>query len=281
MKPFRHLARALAALCLSTSLAWAQGGPLRDDPRMLQPPPKPRSQAAPKPVAPAKAEPERYRACLDLADSAPDQAYDQASLWIDESPTVPARHCQAMALMRMGQYEKAGVALLDLAESLRQAPKAVRGEMLVQAGEVNLLAKRPVNALKALDEAWRLLPEDPLIAAHRGRAQIMAENWKAAVDALSDAIALDPTSAEAWTLRASARRRQGDLKRADEDVETALALDDNRAMTWLERGLLDQAKGDKPAARRHLVQAIQINDKSPVADEARRAIEVMDVKTTR
>ena len=46
-------------------------------------------------------------------------------------------------------------------------------------------------------------------------------------------------------------------------------------------GLLDQAKGDKPAARRHLVQAIQFNDKSPVADEARRAIEVMDVKTTR
>jgi Tfp pilus assembly protein PilF len=47
----------------------------------------------------------------------------------------------------------------------------------------------------------------------------------------------------------------------------------------LERGLIDIAKSDKPKARKNLLRAIQIDEKSPVAEQARAAIEAMDVKS--
>jgi len=276
--PYRLSVTLALALGLITGQALAQSSPT---PRPPEPPPKvrPKAQnAAPRPDK-AQADPERYRACLELADTAPDKAYDMASVWVDESRSMPAYHCQAMSLMRLGQYAQAGEKLLVLADGARNAPKNVRSELLVQAGEVYLLAKSPQPALKALEEAHQLSPDDAGILADQGRAHILAKDWFKAVGALGQALSLDPVSADAWTLRATARRQAGQVKQAEEDVETALALDDTRADIWLERGLVDIAKSDKPKARKNLLRAIQMNDKSPVAEQARAALEAMDLKT--
>lgn len=223
-------------------------------------------------------QPERYRACLDLADKEPDKAYDQATHWIDDRGGVPARHCQAMALMGLGQFEAAGEKLRALAEAPGDMPKSVRAELWVQTGEVYLLGKYPDDAVRALDQAIRLAPEDVGIRLDKARALALKPEWALMRTELDMALRLDPTSIDGWALRATARRMTGQIAAAEEDVDTALALDETRGDIWLERGLIDQAKGDKPAARRNLVRAITLDEKSPVAEKARFALEAMDFK---
>ncbi len=256
------------------------------NPTPLAPPPKARPKGpgptpdpAPGPRRSVAADPARYRACLELADSDPEKAYDTATAWVEEAQSTTANHCLAMALMKLGKFEESGILLTGMAASMPNAPKNVRAELLVQAGEVYLLAKQPDGALKVLEQARQLSPEDPGILADQGRAYLLGSKWARANEVLSQALSLEPTQAGFWSLRATARRQTKQIKAAEEDIETALALDENSPDIWLERGLIDIAKSDKPKARKNLLRAIQIDEKSPVAEQARAAIEAMDVKS--
>src|SRR3546814_4849862 len=60
----------------------------------------------------------RYQACMDLAETAPDEALESAQTWADLGGSDPARHCAAVSLMRLGHYEAAGQELETLAGSL-------------------------------------------------------------------------------------------------------------------------------------------------------------------
>src|SRR3546814_3871980 len=50
----------------------------------------------------------RYQACMDLAETAPDEALESDQTWADLGGSDPARHLAAVSLMRMGHYEAAG-----------------------------------------------------------------------------------------------------------------------------------------------------------------------------
>src|SRR3546814_16619611 len=50
----------------------------------------------------------QYQACMDLAETAPDEALEAAETWVDLGGSDPARHCAAVALMRLGHFEEIG-----------------------------------------------------------------------------------------------------------------------------------------------------------------------------
>ena len=221
---------------------------------------------------------ETYDHCLEETKQHPEAAYDEAAIWLDQNGGMPARHCLALALVAVGQFRFGAEKLKDLAEAKINMPKETRAELWIQAGEAELLDKSSADALKDFDEALKLLPDDPGLFVDRARAQAMKHDWNACVRALDRAISLDQKLAEAWSLRSTARRELGKLKDADDDIEHALALDDNRAESWLERGRLSVARGDKVTARRAFIRTVLIDDKAPVAEEARYALEAMDLK---
>jgi len=221
---------------------------------------------------------ERYRQCLDKIADHPGEAYEVAALWVDQEGGLSARHCFALALAAVGQFRASAEKLKALAQLKADIPAATRAELWTQAGEAWLLEKAPDQALRAFEEGARLSPDDGGIWIDKARASAMKLDWKAAAQTLDRALSLDPTLVEAWLLRATARRELGQLALAEDDVETALALDDARGDIWLERGRLEQIKGNRPAARRAFLRAITADEKNPVAEQARYALEAMDLK---
>jgi tetratricopeptide (TPR) repeat protein len=221
---------------------------------------------------------ETYDHCLEETNQHPEAAYDEAAVWLDQGGGLAARHCLALALVAIGQFRFGAEKLKELTDAKIDMPKETRAELWAQAGEAELLDKAPDAALKDFEEASKLLPADPGLFVDRARAHAMKRDWSSCARALDRALALDQKLVEAWSLRSTARREMGKLRDAEDDVERALALDDNRAESWLERGRLSAARGDKVAARRAFIRAVLIDDKAPVAEEARYALEAMDFK---
>src|SRR3546814_15415859 len=60
----------------------------------------------------------RYQACMDLAETAPDEALESAQTWADLGGSDPARPCAAVSLMPLGPSEAPGHGLEPLAGSL-------------------------------------------------------------------------------------------------------------------------------------------------------------------
>src|SRR3546814_13277057 len=48
----------------------------------------------------------RYQACMDLAETAPDQALESAQTWADLGGSDPARHRAAVSLVPLGRSEE-------------------------------------------------------------------------------------------------------------------------------------------------------------------------------
>jgi hypothetical protein len=82
----------------------------------------------------------QYQACMDLAETDPDTALEQAETWVDLGGSDPARHCAAVALMRLGHYEAAGQELETLAASLEPAYAFLQIPLLIQAAQAWLAA---------------------------------------------------------------------------------------------------------------------------------------------
>jgi len=133
----------------------------------------------------------RYRACLELADTAPDKAYDSASVSrVDGKPFHASLSLSGHVLDAAGPVSPGGRETDDAGRWRAQCTQNVRSELLVQAGELYLLAKSPQPALKALEEAHQLSLDDAGILADQGRAPILAKDWFKAAGALGQARAL-------------------------------------------------------------------------------------------
>src|SRR3546814_5422342 len=77
---------------------------------------------------------------MDLAETAPDEALEAAETWVDLGGSDPARHCAAVALMRLGHFEAAGQELETLAASLEADYAYLQISLLIQAAQAWLAA---------------------------------------------------------------------------------------------------------------------------------------------
>jgi tetratricopeptide (TPR) repeat protein len=247
-------------------------------------PAQPTAPAA-KPAAPAPGSggetidnAKQYQHCIALARQNPTDGWEESLAWASLGGGDAARHCGAIALVGLRQYEEAAKRLEDLAKGSR-GPATLRAGMLAQAGQAWLLAKDPERAYADQTAALKLIPGAPDLLVDRAESLAAAKNYKDALADLDQAVAAAPKRADALTFRATARRYLDNLKGAGEDIAKALALDPGYQDAWLENGILKRLAGDDAAARQAWLKVLEIDAKSVAADEARRNIELLDVKT--
>ena len=220
----------------------------------------------------------QYSACIDKALREPDDGFEQAIAWRDMGGGAPAKHCVAVALYALGQYQNAGLHLERLASEEQSLPVSLRTALLGQAGDAWMSAGDYKRADAALSAALKLVPNDADILLKRGLAAVAAESYFDAIDDLNRVIELKPDDANALVYRATAYRYVDAPELADDDVERALAAHPDHSGALLERGNLRRIRGDEPGARQDWLRVIELAPDSDAAEAARRNIEALDIK---
>ena len=139
-----------------------------------------------------------------------DKEYDQASTQIDSMITRWSRYARAYAVQ----------------------------------GEVYLLKKDTVSAIKSLDKSLEIDPYDGGTWAERAIISLSRQEWKEGEEYLSQSIKLLPRHAGNYINRAMARYNQNNLRGAMTDYDTALDIDPNNFLGHYNRGLLRAQVGD-------------------------------------
>lgn len=221
----------------------------------------------------------QYRDCMELAETAPDEAVEAAQTWVDLGGSDPARHCAAVALMRLGHFEVAGEELENLAGSLEPAYAHLQIPILIQAARAWLDAGNVDRAHRIQSLALARQPNNIELLVDRAEAAARVGDYAAAIDDLDRALSHAPDRADILVLRASAHRFLARPQDALADVEAALRLDPGNAEGHLERGnLLMEDFGDAAGARADWLQATRLAPDTPTAAAARANLARLDVK---
>mgnify|MGYP000400989756 CR=1 FL=1 len=220
----------------------------------------------------------QYRACMTLAETAPDEAVEAAQTWADLGGSDPARHCAAVALLRLGHYEVAGEELETLAASLEPAYAHLQLPILIQAAQAWLEAGNVDRAYAVQSTALARQPNNIELLVDRSVTAASVGNFTAAKADLDRALAIAPNRADILVLRASAHRYLEQPEAALADVELALRLDAANAEGHLERGNLRRLAGDAAGARDDWLQAARLAPDTPTAQAAQDNLAKLDVK---
>ncbi len=213
----------------------------------------------------------RYQDCMRLARTKPAEGLERAIAWEEHGGAGGARHCAAVALFGLGNFDAAAMRLEELAWSLPvDSPDSVRVQLLSQAGQAWLDARKPDKAHAVMSAAVDLAPRDPELRIDRAMALAAAQRYQDAILDLSAALIADPASVDALTLRASAYRLSGRRKAAKADIDRALALAPENPDALLERGILRQLAGDRAGAARDWLRLVNRHADTPAAAIARR-----------
>ncbi len=219
----------------------------------------------------------RYQACTTLADRDPESALEDAVQWRDEGGGAPARHCLALALIRMGKFADAATELDALAGVLGKKNLRLRPAVLDQAGQAWLRAQKPRNAIASFTGAVEARPDNVEYRIDRALAYAAQGAYWEAVDDLNAAADLAPDRADIYTYRASAYRYLDTLELAQVDVERALALAPDDPVALLERGIVRRLQGDGAGARADWLKVVTLAPNTPAARAAQTNLERLDV----
>lgn len=218
-----------------------------------------------------------YAACMDLARQTPAEGYRSGLVWYDRGGGFAARHCVAIALLNLKEYDEAAARLERLAIDMGTAETALLAEVMVQAGQAWYLAGRPDKALKLQGNLIDLQPDDATLWVDRAVTLMELQKFELALVDLTEALALNGELAEARVFKAVALRELDRLDEAWRELETVLSLAPFHPDALLERGILRQYQGDFGGARADWLQVIQDDPDSERAAAARARIEEMDV----
>ncbi|MBI3516508.1 MAG: tetratricopeptide repeat protein [Proteobacteria bacterium] len=219
-----------------------------------------------------------YGDCLRQVDRDAAAAFETANSWAERGGGYAARHCGAVALFRMGQYEQAALRLEQLASDMTRGEGDLTADALAQAAQAWLMARKPERAHRALTQAIKLRPRDVDLLIDRAIALADAKNYWEAIDDLNQVLQLNPRRGDARVLRASAYRYVDSLELAAEDVAAALVIDPGNPDALVERGIVRRLTNDAAGARQDWLTVLRTAPDSPAAEIARDNLAKLDVK---
>lgn len=221
-----------------------------------------------------------YQQCLSLARTQPDKSIELAGKWAGLGGGEPAKHCQALSLVGLGEYAEGATRLEEIAKSSQQEA-TVRASMLAQAGQGWRLQSDLTRAYAAQTTALKIVPQGSKqhmeILLDRAGTLADAAKYKDVIEDVDDALRIDPSNATGWAYRAAAHRYLGDEDEALKDAENAVKVGPNDQGALLERGNLYRMKRRLAEARRDWLKILEIDPDTAAADAARLNIEHMDV----
>lgn len=235
----------------------------------------------------------RYARCMDMADRSPDKGINLALAWIADGGGVPARHCEAFGLSRLGEHAEAAARLMEIAKDMRVgkdmpvrmnkrvvATAPMLADMYGQAANAWLLAGEIVRAEDAIDLALSLAvkrtAQEYELMLDRARIAAADEDFSLALNDLDYVLKGDPGRKDILILVAAAARGVGQFQRADLVLAEFQAAFPENPAGFLELGNLRHAQGDFPAARKAWVKAVLLEEAGPNAEAARANLEKMD-----
>jgi len=217
----------------------------------------------------------RYERCVELAKRNPGTAIDQAAAWYKDGGGAGALHCEALALSDLKRYPDAATKL-EAAAHEKGLTASMRGELLDQAGNAWLLARRPDKADAALSAALSFTPQDEDTLADRARARGLRKDWSGAEADLSAVLSLDPDRADALVLRASARHAEGRTLDARADIDRALDIDPGYPEALVERGTMKFEASDTAGARADWLQVTKDAPGTAASSEAEARLKLLE-----
>lgn len=221
---------------------------------------------------------QEYRACMQLTRIDPEDAFERALGWQDMGGGMPARHCEAVALMMLEHYDEAATRFEDIARQMPDdAPPDIVSDILAHAGIAWMEAGDLDRAVSVQTAALELTPDMPMILVDRSLVLAQQNRYWEAIDDLNRALELDPYDPSALAMRASAYRYVEANDLAMDDANRALELDPEHPEALLERGILHRLAENKEAARQDWLKLIDYHDGRPAAEDARRNLELLDV----
>jgi len=188
------------------------------------------------------AERARYTACLERVETDPDNAYEDALAWKYDGGGWPARHCEARALVTLGEEAEGARRMEAMGMATDGGSDSMRILALAESGEAWLLAGEPENARRTYTQALSFNESSAPLWLGRARAARLLEMWTAAEADASAAISYDATSLEAWRIRAESRLELGQLDAAQSDMQRAREIDPADIETLVIRGRIIEAR---------------------------------------
>ena len=179
-----------------------------------------------------------------------------------QTPSVSAEtyRVRAYASIQLGNYEKA---IRELDQALRMNPN---DELFYHYRGI---AKRNLGqhsaAILDFDEAIRLDPNDANAYHNRGYDKAQLGQHSAAILDFDEAIRLDPNDAKAYVNRGIAKRNLGQHSAAIADYNAAIRLDPNDANAYHNRGYAKDQLGQHSAAILDYDAAIRLDPNDALA----------------
>lgn len=219
----------------------------------------------------------RYRACLALIETAPDQAIERATEWRGSAGGgVPARHCLALAYSAKGDFRAAATALEATARAAEAESDPNVADLWGQAGNAALLANQANAALGYLSSgiaaSGNNAPRTAALLVDRARAAVELNRPAEARADLDRSTKLDPASPFGWLLRATLARRGGELPAAEAAILEAAKRAPDDPDVGVEAGNIAAAQGKPALARSAWEAVVKTAPGSPAADAAAKAL---------
>jgi len=220
----------------------------------------------------------QYRFCLELIKQDPTAALSEAEDWMSNDGGPSAKHCAALALVDLQQYEAAATQLEALARDPQVGSDFLRSEIFGQAGNAWMLLTNGEKAVEAFSLAITFDRKNHRLYYDRARANALQKNWSDVEKDISKSLDFNPTSPDAYTLRATARRELSDLDGASDDVEHALTLEPTHLEAILERGQLRATRGNTSGAREDWLFILNLAPGSAAGAAAQAYLHKLDLK---
>ena len=220
-----------------------------------------------------------YKHCMQLTRIDPEQAFEKALSWQDLGGGLAARHCGAVALFSLEQYDQAATRLEELAKEMPDTtPSGIVADILGHAGIAWQQAGNLEKAYAVQTSALELSPQHPIFLTDRAMTLVEGGKIWEAIDDLNLALEVNADNVEILVFRGSAYRQVESYDLALEDLNRALSLDREHPEGLFERGSVYRETGKKDLARQDWLKVIELHEGRPVADLARRNLEKLDVK---
>lgn len=217
-----------------------------------------------------------YDNCLALLRDDPEEAMRFAQAWDATGGGDGALHCAALAMIGLGQPDRAAERLERLGAGSRAGGLA-RAAVYGQASQAWMMAGDANRAFGAATMALTLAPNDPDLLVDRAVIQAALTRYGDALDDLDRALALEPDRVEALVFRAAALRHLDRATEAVNMIQRALNLAPDNAEALLERGILRQLRGDAAGARQDWERVITVAPESMAANLAAQNIALSEV----
>jgi tetratricopeptide (TPR) repeat protein len=228
------------------------------------------------PEMPRIAEGADYDSCLALLRDDPEEAMRFAQAWDATGGGEGALHCAALAMIGLGEPDRAAERLERLAASSRGGGLA-RASVYGQAAQAWMMSGDANRAFGAVTLALTLSPTDPDLMVDRAVVLAALRRYRDALEDLDRAIAAEPERIEAHVFRAAALRRLERPSEALLAVERALSLSPENAEALLERGILRQLRGEIQGARADWERVVRISPDSVAANLAQQYLALADM----